>query len=315
MAPVVEMETFFAGHQANSSVTVPRHQADDGSVAVSGHQSDSPVAVSGHQSDSSVAVPDHQSDSSVVVSDPIDLCSDQVVDLIGLSEDIVDDQNQQEVVLIDDQELNEMSALELQTHNANLQSSYILESGQLKSWPPSEILTTEKIHSERLLKLYKPGSVPASDFDSFVIGGEPRDICAFHFQDTEGPSGQVRFAFRERSYFESDNFVLYRWETISAFVTCLQSGGRGSSRDERVFYSMCKLQHAVHRDRFFLLQILMTLCKDFRMDFLVYDTKSNSVVLLTDTTFIKSCWCLPSAYISQEYYENLLQARFRYFDR
>ena len=108
-----------------------------------------------------------------------------------------------------------------------------------------------------------------------------------------------RQCYYDLSYISSHKYMLYRWGCLSAF---------SSNRPQcRVFYSMCKLGHHVYGpDRYFLIQILVTLCSEFRIRFMMHNNAIKQTRIFTEFDFVKKFWCLTNDKVStkeRDYYE------------
>ena len=62
----------------------------------------------------------------------------------------------------------------------------------------------------------------------------------------------------------------------------------------RTYVSMCRLNsNTIYKDEFVLVALLMTLCKDKRIDSVVYSTKIRQILIWKDTQVLENFYCDP----------------------
>lgn len=180
-----------------------------------------------------------------------------------------------------------------------------IEDGNNNYIPLETILVEEAEFIEKLWELQNSESILF--YIEYIVGGKKVGITKFSYppQNHSVPTfldptcRKVKLRFKQGFVNTLPTKELYRYELMEV-VTFVKND------IPRVFYSMCMLnsgeQMKCSPHRFILLAILMTLCKDGRFDYLVWDSESRRIFKWQHNDFISKFWCEPWITFSGKYY-------------
>jgi hypothetical protein len=134
-----------------------------------------------------------------------------------------------------------------------------------------------------LFPLYKNKEVWYTDV---YIAGETRPLVTFHYScesiDRPNTSTSTRLVFWDRFYGRTsehqykNEYYLFRYECLG----CVGFKSTNRLADNDLFFSMCYLKprddkNIYGRNRFVILQLLLTFCNEGRIDMIVHDVIDN----------------------------------------
>lgn len=187
---------------------------------------------------------------------------------------------------------------------------------------PTNQLKYEENLRMNIINLYREPSLIEEYLlrDGFINGGDGFTLVPFYY--SEDNSTMVDFDSRNKVYMcfakewehtgeDEDPRCYYRYDLLAAVCLkrftveskILEDGDnefddkgdfeRGKMR-HRTYVSMCRLNsNTVYKDDFILVALLMTLCKDKRIDSIVYNTKIRQILVWKDTQVLENFYCDP----------------------
>jgi hypothetical protein len=199
---------------------------------------------------------------------------------------------------------------------------------------PDAVVAQELSMKEQLSQLNDRGTLVKSI--AVVVGKQQKRLVTMSYSalNLSQPVGKKK-RFYGSEVLKTTNklakyYKLYRYDCVEAVVTSsrdsaveiLDPNSTGVPIEceqwdscDRVYHSMCQLNHHTEGRRFVLLQVLMTLCSTARVDFLLFDHQLQQCQLFQGSKSMKYFWCEPHHDFTAREYKDLFAARNEYFDR
>ena len=181
---------------------------------------------------------------------------------------------------------------------------------------PTNQLEYEESLRMHIIDLYRESSLVEEYLlnDGFINGGDGFTLVPFYYSEDNSvikdfdSRGKVMCFAKEWVHTGEgeDPRCYYRYDLLAA--VCLkrftveskihedddnESDDVGKMRF-RTYVSMCRLNsNTIYKDEFVLVALLMTLCKDKRIDSVVYSTKIRQILIWKDTQVLENFYCDP----------------------